>query len=98
MIPKKVTILGEVWTIKIHPELIHDPEDDSYNEGECDPDTMTIHVSLVGNPLRTFIHEFIHAVAFGSAIHQTSMSDDLMEIICEQVSIAMDKNDLIKKK
>lgn len=42
--------------------------------------------------LHTIIHEMVHAVIFRTGIDQTKISEDLEEILCENVATAVVEN------
>jgi Zn-dependent peptidase ImmA (M78 family) len=59
------------------------------SDGLCDPTTRTIYVRCgmsESEKTSTILHELIHAIFFESGLHHTSVSEDLIEIICHAVS------------
>ncbi len=91
----KLDILGEYYDVVLFSEY---PLDDDGNEvcGTCDSGSKIIEVSLQEDPLHTLIHEILEGLRNEGGLDQ-SISEEVWEIVCQQVPKVLIKNDLIKK-
>jgi Zn-dependent peptidase ImmA (M78 family) len=96
-LPKELNIKGAVYSIK-HTD---DFSDSDKNDGLCDFETKTIYINNnLSNDLikRTLIHECFHAVMFECGIHCAKISEDLEEIIVENLSNFLIDSFIIRNK
>lgn len=92
-------ILGEKWTIKTQKEVKGDNND--IVMGTCDKAIRTIYIDSdldIESHNITFFHELCHAVLSESCLNETSLHEDIEEIIVEQIAKFLVKNFNIKPK
>ena len=89
-IPTSIKIKGKRWQIKHKWNL----KDDGHNgvDGLCDYKLKIIYLdrSLVkADKEATLLHEIFHAIIYEVGLHQTSLEDDVEELIVENISMFM---------
>lgn len=86
-IKDKYTIKGHEWRVIFLDQV---DEEDSMGECECTNRIIYIKDGLEEEEeVATFLHELLHAIMFESGIHCTSVSSDVQEIICENISLEL---------
>lgn len=90
MKPKSFNIFGQRIKIKY---IIPPDGSDWMGLFVAAENLIIIDNRLKGDDLKsTLLHEFVHAVINLSGVNQTSLSNDVEEILCEQMSKAIIKN------
>ena len=85
-IPKSILVHGKEWCVKYGQNLKHEGHD-AY--GLCEYESRTIwicrDVDKSERPL-IFLHEIFHAILYEVGVHETSINDDIEEIIVGNLS------------
>jgi len=85
-IPRYVRILGHHWKVKLTADL----KDGVV--GTTNPETRTIKIDQTQDSAHrweTFLHEFGHAVLDELGVENTSLHEDLEELIVEHIAAQM---------
>jgi len=88
MLPKKVSILGQDWRIKVVPES---QMEDSTCDGLCHHDKRLIEINETLSPdeqQQVLFHELMHAVMFTTAVG-TLVSERNEEIIIRALEYSL---------
>ena len=95
-IPKEINIKGATYKIEVFSI-----DESEKADGLCDFETKTISINNNLSPdllKRTLLHECFHAVLFECGVHCAKITEDLEEIIVENLSNFLVDSFIISKK
>ena len=86
-IPETIPVFGQDVKIKLMTDFPNKQE----LMGLFDPRDLTIHLNIENHNskaeiMHTLIHEIVHAVCFRVGLKQTSLPQDLEELMAENIS------------
>lgn len=60
-------------------------------DGNCDPKQKKVNLAKSARDRETLIHELVHAIFFEGGLCQ-GISEEMTEVVCQQVSQVINKN------
>lgn len=92
-LPQKVQVLGKSWAIKYKWNLAD--EEGKRCIGLCVFDDLTIYIdrsTTLDERPQILLHEIFHAILWQLGIHNTSLTEDIEEVIVDGLSMWVVEN------